>query len=174
MNDTTMTDMMVAALSDPFDDCHMGMTAENIAKKWEISREDQDKLAVESHRRAASAIENGHFKEQILPIEIKVKRDTVMFDTDETVRGDSTVDKLAKLRPVFDKEGTVTAANASSINDAAAAVVLMERADGGEAWAEATRASRGVQLCWCGPEVYGHRTGTGGAWSVGEDRHKVG
>ncbi len=127
MNDTTLVDMMVGALSDPFDDCHMGVTAENVAKKWKISREDQDKLAAESHRRAASAIEKGYFKEQILPIEIKVKRDTVLFDTDETVRPDSTAEKLAKLRPVFDKEGTVTAGNASSINDAGAAVVLMER-----------------------------------------------
>ena len=129
MNDTVLTDMMVAALSDPFDDCHMGVTAENVAKKYNISREDQDQLAVESHRRAAHAIKEGYFKEQILPVEIKVKRDTVLFDTDETVRGDSTVEKLGQLRPVFDKEGTVTAGNASSINDAAACVVLMERGE---------------------------------------------
>jgi len=128
MNDTTLVDMMVAALSDPFDDCHMGVTAENIAKKWEISREDQDALAVESHKRAAAAIEKGYFKDQIVPIEIKVKRDTVTFDTDETVRSDSSVEKLAKLRPVFDREGTVTPGNASSINDAAAAVVLADKA----------------------------------------------
>jgi len=128
MNDTTLVDMMVAALSDPFDDCHMGVTAENIAKKWEISREDQDALAVESHKRAAAAIEKGYFKDQIVPIEIKVKRDTVTFDTDETVRSDSSVEKLAKLRPVFDREGTVTPGNASSINAAAAAVVLADKA----------------------------------------------
>jgi len=127
MNDTTLVDVMVGALSDPFDDCHMGVTAENVAKKYNVSREDQDKLAVESHQRAASAIEKGHFKEQIAPVEIKVKRETVEFAVDETVRPDSTVEKLAKLRPVFDKEGSVTAGNASSINDAAAAVVLMER-----------------------------------------------
>jgi acetyl-CoA C-acetyltransferase len=127
MNDTTLLDVMVAALSDPFDDCHMGVTAENVAKKWNVSREDQDKLAVESHRRAASAIEKGHFKEQIAPVEIKVKRETLAFAVDETVRADSTVEKLSTLKPVFDKEGTVTAGNASSINDAAAAVVLMER-----------------------------------------------
>jgi len=118
---------MVAALSDPFDDCHMGVTAENVAKKFNVSREDQDKLAVESHRRAATAIEKGYFKEQIAPVDVKVKRDTVQFAVDETVRPDSTVEKLGTLRPVFDKEGTVTAGNASSINDAAAAVVLMER-----------------------------------------------
>lgn len=127
MNDTTLVDAMVAALSDPFDDCHMGITAENVAKKYNISREDQDRLAVESHRRAANAIEKGHFKEQIVPVEIKVKKDTVQFAVDETVRPDSTVEKLSTLRPVFDKEGSVTAGNASSINDAAAAVVLMER-----------------------------------------------
>jgi acetyl-CoA C-acetyltransferase len=128
MNDSAVIDMMVGALSDPFDDCHMGITAENVAKKWEISREDQDALAVESHQRASKAIAEGRFKEQILPVEVKVKRETVLFDTDENVRGDASLDKLAKLRPVFDKSGTVTAGNASSINDAAAAVVLMERA----------------------------------------------
>jgi acetyl-CoA C-acetyltransferase len=81
----------------------MGVTAENVAKKWEISREDQDKLAVESHRRAAAAIEKGHFKEQILPIEIRIKKDVKMFDVDETVRPETTVEKLAGLKPVFDK-----------------------------------------------------------------------
>jgi acetyl-CoA acetyltransferases len=127
MNDVAMVDVMVAALSDPFDDVHMGVTAENVARKWEISREDQDALAVESHKRAAAAIAEGRFKDQILPIEIKVKGGVQMFDTDESVRPDTSLEKLAKLRPVFDKEGTVTAGNASSINDAAAAVVLMER-----------------------------------------------
>jgi len=127
MNDTQMVDAMVAALSDPFDDCHMGMTAENVAKKYNVSREDQDALAVQSHQRAAAAIEKGYFKGQIAPLEIKVKRDTVTFDADETVRPDATVEGLGKLRPVFDREGSVTAGNASSINDAAAAVVLMER-----------------------------------------------
>lgn len=127
MSDSVMVDAMVAALSDPFEDYHMGVTAENVAKKYAISREDQDALAVESHTRAAKAVEKGYFKEQILPVEIKVKRDTVLFDTDESVRADSSVEKLGKLRPVFDKSGTVTAGNSSSINDAAAAVVLMER-----------------------------------------------
>lgn len=126
MNDSTMLDMMVGALSDPFDDCHMGVTAENVAKKYGISREDQDKLAVESHQRAASAVKNGYFKEQIMPVEIKVKRETVSFEADETIRPEATVEKLSTLRPAFDKEGTVTPGNASSINDAAAAVVLME------------------------------------------------
>src|SRR6516225_12087953 len=118
MNDTTLIDMMVGALSDPFDDCHMGVTAENVAKKYKISREDQDALAVESHRRAGVAIDKGFFKAQIVPVEIKVKRDKVPFLTDETVRHGSTVEKLAKLSTVFDPQGTVTAGNASSINDA--------------------------------------------------------
>ncbi len=126
MNDTTLTDVMVGALSDPFDDVHMGVTAENVAKKYKISREDQDKLAAESHRRAGVAIDKGYFKAQIVPVEIKVKGGTANFETDETVRRDSTAEKLARLKPVFDPQGTVTAGNASSINDAAAAVVLME------------------------------------------------
>jgi acetyl-CoA C-acetyltransferase len=127
MNDAKMVDMMVGALTDPFDDCHMGITAENVAKKWNVTREDQDKLAVESHQRAAAAIDKGYFKDQILPVEIKVKGGTAMFDTDENVRRDASLERMAKLRPVFDKSGTVTAGNASSLNDAAAAVVLMER-----------------------------------------------
>ncbi len=127
MNDTNMVDVMVGALSDPFDDVHMGVTAENVAKKWNISREDQDSLAAESHRRAANALDKGYFKAQIVPIEVKAKKEVVPFEVDETVRRDSTVEKLAKLKPVFDPAGTVTAGNASSINDAAAAVVLMER-----------------------------------------------
>ena len=93
--------MMVGALHDPFDDIHMGVTAENVATKWDISREDQDKLAVESHRRAANAINKGYFKSQILPIEVKVKKGATLFDTDENVRGDATLEELAKLQPVF-------------------------------------------------------------------------
>jgi acetyl-CoA C-acetyltransferase len=128
MNDTTLVDVMVGALSDPFDDCHMGITAENVAKKYNVSRADQDQLAAESHKRAAAAIEKGAFKEQIVPVDVKVKRDVVSFAVDETVRPETTAEKLSTLKPVFDKEGSVTAGNASSINDAAAAVVLMDRA----------------------------------------------
>ncbi len=128
MNDSKVVDMMVGALTDPFDDCHMGVTAENVAAKWGISREDQDQLAYESHMRAARAIEEGRFADQIVPVEIKVKGGTAQFTVDEGVRRDTTIEKLAKLRPVFQKDGTVTAGNASSINDAAAAVVLMDRA----------------------------------------------
>jgi acetyl-CoA C-acetyltransferase len=126
MNDGAVVDAMVGALTDPFDDCHMGVTAENIAKKWGISRQDQDELAVQSHKRAAAAIAAGYFKDQIVPVEIKVKGGVTPFETDEHVRPDTSLESLTKLRPVFDPSGTVTAGNAAGINDAAAAVVLME------------------------------------------------
>jgi acetyl-CoA C-acetyltransferase len=128
MGDGQVVDAMVGALTDPFDDCHMGITAENVAAKWGITREEQDALAVESQTRAARAIEAGYFKDQIVPVEIRVKRDTVAFDTDEHVRASTTMESLAKLRPVFQKDGSVTAGNASGINDAGAAVVLMDSA----------------------------------------------
>ncbi len=127
MNDGQVVDAMVGALTDPFDACHMGVTAENVAAKWGVSRADQDAFAVESHRRAAAAIDAGHFKGQIVPVELKTRKGVTAFDTDEHVRRDATVESMAKLRPVFQKDGSVTAGNASGINDAAAAVVLMER-----------------------------------------------
>lgn len=128
MGDNKMVDMMVGALHDPFDTIHMGVTAENVAARFGITRQDQDALALESHRRASAAIRAGHFKDQIVPVELKSRKGTVMFDTDEHVRMDATLEELSKLKPVFVKEnGTVTAGNASGINDAAAAVVLMER-----------------------------------------------
>jgi len=122
-----VVDATVGALTDPFDDCHMGVTAENVAGRWRVSREDQDALAVESHRRAARATANGYFKEQILPVEVKTRTGPVAFETDEHVRTDASMAAMAKLKPVFDARGTVTAGNAAGINDAAAAVVLMER-----------------------------------------------
>jgi len=128
MGDTKMLDMMVGALTDPFDTVHMGITAEAVANKCGITREQQDAFAVESHKRAAAASAAGHFKSQILPIEIKSKKGPVQFDTDEHIRADASLEGMAKLRPAFVKEnGSVTAGNASGINDAAAAVVLMER-----------------------------------------------
>ena len=130
MGDTTMVDMMVAALHDPFDDIHMGVTAENVAAQHQITRADQDALAVESHRRATAAIKQGRFKQQILPVTLKTRKGETVFDTDEHPRADASAEDMAKLRPVFQKDGTVTAGNASGINDGAAAVVLME---GGEA-----------------------------------------
>ena len=127
MGDAKVVDMMVGALTDPFDVVHMGITAENVANKCGITREQQDAFAVESHRRATAALKEGHFKSQILPIELKSKKGPIAFDTDEHVRGDATAEGMAKLRAVFAKEkGTVTAGNASGINDAASAVVLME------------------------------------------------
>ena len=127
MGDEPLIDWMTGALSDPFDKEHMGVTAERIAERWSLSRELQDEYALESHRRAAAAIAAGHFKSQILPVELKGKKGTVIFDTDEHVRPDVQLGDMTKLRAVFQKDGTVTAGNASGLNDAAAAVVLMER-----------------------------------------------
>jgi acetyl-CoA C-acetyltransferase len=128
MGETKMMDMMVGALTDPFDTVHMGVTAENVAAKCGLSRDQQDAFAVESHKRAAAAIAAGHFKSQILPIELKSRKGPAVFDTDEHVRVESSMESMAKLKAVFIKEnGTVTAGNASGINDAASAVVLMEK-----------------------------------------------
>jgi len=127
MNDSGVVDMMVGALTDPFDTVHMGITAENIAEKWKISRQQQDEFAVESHRRAINAIDKGYFKDQILPVELKTRKGTTVFDRDEHPRADASLEGMAKLRAAFKKDGTVTAGNASGINDGAAAVVLMEK-----------------------------------------------
>ncbi|SAL73976.1 beta-ketothiolase [Caballeronia choica] len=128
MGDARIVDMMLGALNDPFDTIHMGVTAENVAAKYGITREAQDALALESHRRAAKAIEAGYFKEQILPITLASKKGETLFVRDEHVRMNATPEDFSKLKPVFAKEnGTVTAGNASGINDAAAALVLMER-----------------------------------------------
>lgn len=128
MGDAKDIDMMVGALTDPFDTIHMGVTAENVATRCGISRDAQDAFAVESHKRAANAIAKGYFKDQILPIELKSKKGPLQFEIDEHVRSDASVEGMAKLRAAFVKEnGTVTAGNASGINDAAAAVVLMEK-----------------------------------------------
>ncbi|MGN6457350.1 MAG: acetyl-CoA C-acyltransferase family protein [Achromobacter mucicolens] len=126
MGDSVMLDMMTGALSDPFGKMHMGVTAENVAAKFGINRQDQDALAAESHRRAAAAIDAGHFRDQIVPVKIKSRKGEIVFDTDEHVRRDVTADSLAGLKPVFQTEnGTVTAGNASGLNDGAGALVLM-------------------------------------------------
>ena len=125
MGNTVAVDMMTEALHDPFGHGHMGITAENLAEKHQISRDQQDAFACESHQRAQRAIEDGRFEDQILPVDITVKRDTAQFDQDEHVRADLELPDLAGLRPAFKKDGTVTAGNASGLNDAAAAVVLM-------------------------------------------------
>jgi acetyl-CoA C-acetyltransferase len=127
MNDGGVVDMMVGALTDPFDAVHMGITAENIAAQWKINREQQDEFAVESHRRAINAIEKGYFKDQIMPVELKTRKGTTLFDKDEHPRADASLEGMAKLRAVFKKDGSVTAGNASGINDGAAAIVMMER-----------------------------------------------
>jgi acetyl-CoA C-acetyltransferase len=124
MGDTTMKDTLDGALNDPFHRILMGVTAENLAESHGITREQQDALAVESHRRASQAITEGRFKEQILPIEVKSRKGPAVFDTDEHVRHGATMDDLAGLRAVFKKNGSVTAGNASGINDGAAAVML--------------------------------------------------
>jgi acetyl-CoA C-acetyltransferase len=124
MQDAVAVDAVVGALTDPFDSCHMGVTAETVATEYGVSRADQDELAAESHRRAAQATEQGYFTGQITPVEVKTRKGTVSFTTDEHIRPEVNLDDMAKLRPAFDKDGTVTAGNASGMNDAAAAVVL--------------------------------------------------
>ncbi len=127
MGDTKLVDMMIGALHDPFHTVHMGVTAENIAAKWGISREEQDAIAVESHNRAQKATEAGYFTSQIMPVMLKSKKGDVAYAVDEHFRANCTMADMAKLKPAFLKEnGTVTAGNASGINDAAGAVVLME------------------------------------------------
>jgi acetyl-CoA C-acetyltransferase len=127
MGDAEMVDPMMGALTCPIGDTHMGITAENLADKYSISREEQDELAAESHRRAQRAIEEDRFAGQILPIELKTRKGVTVFEQDEHVRFDCTSEAMSSLRPAFKKDGTVTAGNASGINDGAAAVVLMEK-----------------------------------------------
>lgn len=126
MGDVAAQDMMLGALTCPFGTGHMGVTAENVAREHGVSREDQDAFALESQMRAAKAIAEGRFKDEIIPVEVKVKRDLVAFDTDEHPKP-TTLEGLAKLRPAFEKDGTVTAGNASGLNDGAAALVLARR-----------------------------------------------
>ncbi|XKH38751.1 beta-ketothiolase BktB [Azospirillum doebereinerae] len=126
LGDGALVDYMNGILHDPWQKIHMGVTAENVAARYGIDRAAQDALALESQRRAAHAIAEGRFKEQIVPVEIASRKGTVVFDTDEHVRGDVTAENLAKMKPVFKKDGSVTAGNASGLNDGAAAVVLAD------------------------------------------------
>ena len=128
MGDAVAQDGLIGALTDPFQAIHMGMTAENVAARYGISREEQDALAFVSQKRAANAMAQGYFKDQIVPVDVLVRRKLVPFNTDEFVRADAAVDDFGKLKPVFQKEGTVTAGNASGINDGASAVVLASAA----------------------------------------------
>ena len=127
MGDAQVIDMMVAALHDPFHNIHMGVTAENVAAEHQVTRDDQDALALTSHQRASRAIKEGRFKAQVMPVTLKTRKGETVFDTDEHVRHDATLADFSKLKAVFQKDGTVTPGNASGINDGAAAVVLMER-----------------------------------------------
>ena len=129
MGDAPVVDMMLGALHDPFGHGHMGVTAENVATRFQITRETQDKFAVESHNRASKAINEGRFADQIMPFEIETRRGTVVFDTDEHVRESVTIEDIEKLKPVFKKEGSVTAGNSSGINDGAGALVLMDKSE---------------------------------------------
>lgn len=128
MGDAVAQDGLIGALTDPFQAIHMGLTAENVAARYGISREEQDALAFVSQKRAANAIAQGYFKDQIVPVDVLVRRKLVSFNTDEFVRADAAADDFGKLKPVFQKEGTVTAGNASGINDGASAVVLASAA----------------------------------------------
>ena len=156
MGPSTMVDPVQGSLKDPFHDILMGVTAENLAERMSISREDQDAFAVESHRRAAAAWDAGRFDDEIVPVPVKVKRDTVPFERDEHFRPNADVESMAKLKPIFKREGgTVTAGNASGMNDAGAAVVLMTE----EKATELGSPVRARILSWgisgCDPEVMG-------------------
>jgi acetyl-CoA C-acetyltransferase len=126
MGDGAVVDAMTGALHDPFGNGHMGITAENIAAKFGFTREEQDAFALESHKRAANALDQGYFKDQIIPIELKTRKGVEQFTTDEHVRKGVKIEDFQKLKPVFKKDGSVTAGNASGLNDAAAAIVMME------------------------------------------------
>jgi len=126
MGDAKVVDMLVGALSDPFGAGHMGITAENLSVKYQVSRDEQDAFALQSHQRAAKAREAGYFKDQILPFEIESRKGKISFEADEHIRTDVSADNLKSLKPVFKKDGTVTAGNASGINDGAAALVMMD------------------------------------------------
>ena len=154
MGDQVMLDMMTGALTCPMGTGHMGVTAENVAAEHDITREQQDEFALESQRRAAAAIAAGHFRDQIVPVEIKSRKGVIAFDTDEHPK-ETTLEKLAALKPVFQKGGSVTAGNASGINDGAAALVLARR-DAAEAAGLAPRARiLGYAVAGVRPEVMG-------------------
>ena len=155
MGETKMVDPVVGGLTDPFNDIHMGVTAENLAESHSISREDQDEFSVESHRRAARAQEEGVFDEEIVPVELKSKKGTSEFTKDEHVRPDASVEGMAKLKPVFKPDGTVTAGNASGMNDAGAAVVLMSAEAAERHGAEVRGRILSYSYCGVDPKVMG-------------------
>jgi acetyl-CoA C-acetyltransferase len=155
MGEAELIDPVMGGLTDPFHSILMGVTAENLAEKNSISRERQDSFAVESHRRAAAAREAGRFDEQIVPVPVKVKRDTVEFTRDEHIREDASPEAMAKLKPVFKPEGTVTAGNASGMNDAGAAVVLMSASKASELGAPVRARILAYASCGVDPAIMG-------------------
>jgi len=155
MGETKMVDPVVGGLTDPFDNVHMGTTAENLAESHSISRETQDEFALESHRRAEAAIAAGKFEDEIVPVEIKVKREKVPFAQDEHVRPGADIEGFAKLKPVFKKDGTVTAGNASGMNDAGAAVVLMSEEKAAELGAPVRAKILSYAYCGVDPKIMG-------------------
>ncbi len=155
MGESTLVDPVMGALTDPFSDVLMGVTAENLAERGSISRERQDEFAVESHRRANAAWEAGRFDRQIVPVPVKVKRETVEFTRDEHIRPDATVESMGRLKPVFKKDGTVTAGNASGMNDAGAAVVLMSAERAAEYGAPIRARILSYASCGVDPSIMG-------------------
>jgi acetyl-CoA C-acetyltransferase len=155
MGPSALVDPVVGGLTDPFDKVHMGITAENLADSHSISREEQDEFALESHRRAKAAIDAGKFEDEIVPVEVKVKRDKVPFVQDEHVRPDATIESMARLKPVFKPDGTVTAGNASGMNDAGAAVVLMSEGKAKEIGAPVRAKVLSYAYCGVDPATMG-------------------
>jgi acetyl-CoA C-acetyltransferase len=155
MGEAELTDPVMGGLTDPFHSVLMGVTAENLAERNSISRERQDAFAVESHRRAAAARANGRFDDEIVPVPVRVKRDTVEFARDEHIREDASAEAMAKLKPVFKPDGTVTAGNASGMNDAGAAVVLMSASRAEELGAPVRARVLGYASCGVDPAIMG-------------------
>jgi acetyl-CoA C-acetyltransferase len=155
MGETTFKDPVTGALTDPFHDIHMGVTAENLAERGGISRERQDEFAIRSHVRAAKARAEGRFNDQIVPVPVKVKKETAEFSRDEHIREDVSVEAMAKLKPAFRSDGTVTAGNASGMNDAGAAVVLMSAAKAAELGAPVRARVLTYASCGVDPAVMG-------------------
>jgi len=155
MGETKMVDPVVGGLTDPFNSIHMGVTAENLAESHSISREQQDEFALRSHQRAKTAIASGKFEDEIVPVPVKVKRETVDFTQDEHVRPDASMESMAKLKPVFKKDGTVTAGNASGMNDAGAAVVLMSEEKASELGAPVRARVLSYAYCGVDPKTMG-------------------
>ena len=164
--------MVRDGLWDIYNDYHMGITGENVAEKYGITREEQDEFAVNSHRKAVAAIKECRFKSQIVPVELPAKKKgaaPVIFDKDESPREDTTIEVLRSLKPAFKKDGTVTAGNAPGVNDGAAAVVVTSAAQGQGAWSEADGANRRAGHQRSRSEVGDDGAGGGGAENLGED-----